>query len=117
MRLCRHNERHWQRDDEDQAAKYEPGQWFVSARFGNGARDSPEDDKPKKEEDAVGDHIIQVMGELEIIADEATAGMSKFQMLKTADEFEQLARIIRSRVCSACEVCRLPCLQQIAWRN
>ena len=55
---------------------------------------------------------------LEKIAVETTIGMSKLAMLKTANELEEIARIIRRRVCSSCAQCQLlPCSQVMVWMN
>ena len=63
----------------------------------------------------VSDSGMNNLGEL---AAETIKGMTKEQALATADEFEELAVIIRNQACSACEVCRRPfCSREMVWRN
>lgn len=58
------------------------------------------------------------MGELEKIADEITLGTSQLRMLQTAHELEEIARLIRLKVCSAYEACPLRlCSQNKVWKN
>jgi hypothetical protein len=86
----------------------------------HGSKPTNEQAYHQRRQDNQSDVIIPFhdMGELEKIADETTEGMSKLAMLRTAHELEEIARIIRSRVCSSCEQCELlPCSRGALWKN
>ena len=55
-----------------------------------------------------------VMDEIDMIANEATEGMSLEESLVVAEKMESIARIIRQRVCGACGQ---HCRKSSCWRQ